>query len=329
MCMKLSILVPVYGVERYIEACAISLFEQSYTNIEYVFVDDCSPDGSIDLLRQVIVRYPQRQAQVTIIRHETNGGLGAARATALAHATGDYVMHVDSDDCLPQEACTCLMDKVIDTDADVVDGGYAETCHGKVIQTFKPFHGSDEAYLKLMLCQNVVSNRIWGRIYRRGLFTQHGINSVSGVDYSEDFCVVPRLLIHAKRAYTDQVVYHYRTDNMASYTHQLTAKNLQSMQRATLIVYDYFMTNDTTRQYAFALQLGMLNLLRSERKHKSIIKDHSNGQKTMEVFHPKGLIIRSLAACWQSRCPYSVANIAYLTVRRIYVTCISARWHKR
>ena len=88
MSTKLSILVPVYGVERFIETCATSLFEQTYPDIEYVFVDDCSPDGSIELLRQIIMRYPSRHGSVSIIRHDTNSGLGAARATALAHATG-------------------------------------------------------------------------------------------------------------------------------------------------------------------------------------------------------------------------------------------------
>lgn len=64
MSTKLSILVPVYGVERFIETCATSLFEQTYPDIEYVFVDDCSPDGSIELLRRIIMRYPSRHGSV-------------------------------------------------------------------------------------------------------------------------------------------------------------------------------------------------------------------------------------------------------------------------
>ena len=56
--MKVSILVPVYGVEKYIEKCAVSLFEQSYEDIEYIFVNDCTPDRSIEVLRGTIARYP-------------------------------------------------------------------------------------------------------------------------------------------------------------------------------------------------------------------------------------------------------------------------------
>ena len=61
--MKVSILIPVYGVERYIEKCAKSLFEQSYQDIEYVFVDDCTPDKSIEVLQSVIDSYPDRAHQ--------------------------------------------------------------------------------------------------------------------------------------------------------------------------------------------------------------------------------------------------------------------------
>ena len=62
--MKVSVLVPVYGVEKYIERCAVSLFEQTYENLEYIFVDDCSPDNSIEILENVLERYPHRKEQV-------------------------------------------------------------------------------------------------------------------------------------------------------------------------------------------------------------------------------------------------------------------------
>ena len=96
--MKVSILVPIYGVEHYIEQCARSLFEQSYSDIEYIFVNDCTPDSSMDILKQVLSIYPNRKSQVRIIEHEHNQGLGAARLTATKAATGEAVMHVDSDD---------------------------------------------------------------------------------------------------------------------------------------------------------------------------------------------------------------------------------------
>lgn len=95
---KISLLIPVYGVEKYIERCARSLFGQTYQNIEYIFVDDCTKDSSIAVLKKVLDDYPFRKEQVTIIHHNFNKGLSAARNTAFNHATGDYIIHVDSDD---------------------------------------------------------------------------------------------------------------------------------------------------------------------------------------------------------------------------------------
>ncbi len=84
---KISLLIPVYGVEKYIERCARSLFGQTYQNIEYIFVDDCTKDSSIAVLKKVLDDYPFRKEQVTIIHHNFNKGLSAARNTAFNHAT--------------------------------------------------------------------------------------------------------------------------------------------------------------------------------------------------------------------------------------------------
>lgn len=90
--LKISILTPIYGVEKYIEQCARSLFEQSYASIEYIFVDDCTPDKSIGILQSLLKEYPGRAQQVRIIHHDRNRGVGAARQTALMAATGDYLL---------------------------------------------------------------------------------------------------------------------------------------------------------------------------------------------------------------------------------------------
>ena len=88
--MKLSVIVPVYGVEKYIAHCAKSLLEQTYLDKELIFVDDASPDGSIGALKAVLAQYPSQQ--VSILHHEYNRGLAAARKTGLEAATGDYIV---------------------------------------------------------------------------------------------------------------------------------------------------------------------------------------------------------------------------------------------
>ena len=83
MNILVSILVPIYNVENFIEKCSVSLFEQTYKNIEYVFVNDCSPDHSIEVLEKVAKNYPNRINSIKIINHDVNKGLAGARNTAI------------------------------------------------------------------------------------------------------------------------------------------------------------------------------------------------------------------------------------------------------
>ena len=97
---KVSVIIPIFGVERFIRKCAETLMEQTLQEVEYIFVNDATPDGSISVLKEVIAYYPQRLTHVRIIEHKVNKGLPAARNTGLSYATGEYVFHCDSDDYL-------------------------------------------------------------------------------------------------------------------------------------------------------------------------------------------------------------------------------------
>ena len=113
-------LIPIFGVEKFIERCAVSLFEQTYPNIEYIFVNDCTKDKSIDILKEVVERYPTRNPQVRIIEHEKKTGLAGARNTAVAAATGEFLMHVDSDDYVDKEIVSKSVSRQLETNADIV-----------------------------------------------------------------------------------------------------------------------------------------------------------------------------------------------------------------
>lgn len=310
---KVSLLVPVYGVEQYIEACARSLFEQTYRDIEYVFVDDCSPDRSIDVLQRVVADYPERQAQVAIVRHDHNRGLGAARHTAFAAATGDFLMHVDSDDLLPKEAVALLVGKA--EEADIVDGGYAEWADGKTVKTHAPVRDTKVRYLKKILCQNVTSHHIWGRLYRRSLLEEHHIYSVEGIDYNEDYAVVPRALFFARRATVDETVYCYRTDNMASYTHNISEKNLMSFFRSCQLVADFIEREDKDGIYRTQVDTGMVNVYRCA-VGGGISLDKVDGICTYRVHHPVARF-----CIWLLRKGVAVrhVNLLYLSFRRLCV----------
>ncbi|MDO4159880.1 MAG: glycosyltransferase [Prevotellaceae bacterium] len=312
--MKISILVPVYGVEEYIERCAESLFKQTYQNLEYIFVNDCTPDKSIDILRSIMEKYPERKAQVHIITNDKNRGVGYTRASALNSATGDAVMIVDSDDYIPVDAAELMAKKMKETDADIVDGGYREVRNSGISDTIEPCQVNDQRkYLSLLICQDLVTNRMWGRLIKRRLFTDHDINTVEGIDFSEDYSLMTRLVFFAKRETIKENVYYYNMTNMASYTHNASEKHCISYIRSNKLAYDFFRKNDVEGIYRLPIQIGMTNMLRNLRRNNFA------QSKIDELFpyRPSWLWFRFLASIFRNKCPFSIANFIYLATRRI------------
>ena len=117
---KVSVIIPVYGVEKYIERCARSLFEQTLEDIEYIFVDDCTPDNSISILRKVLSEYPNREKQVKILHHDKNKGLAKARQTGLKIASGEYIAHCDSDDWVDKDLYKVLYNQAVNLKSDMI-----------------------------------------------------------------------------------------------------------------------------------------------------------------------------------------------------------------
>mgnify|MGYP000541624267 CR=1 FL=1 len=116
-----SVIVPIYGVEPYIEKCARSLFEQSLENMVFIFVNDCTPDKSVEILRQVIEDYPRRYLQIQIIEHEENRGLAMARNSGLLIAKGEYIIHCDSDDWVELDMYEEMYEKAMKYDKLVAE----------------------------------------------------------------------------------------------------------------------------------------------------------------------------------------------------------------
>ena len=100
--IKVSILVPFYNVEKYVGRCAESLFSQTYQNIEYVFVNDCTPDKSMEIINGMIDKYGV-SSQCKMIIHDQNQGISASRNDCLDNMTGDYFLFVDSDDYIDND----------------------------------------------------------------------------------------------------------------------------------------------------------------------------------------------------------------------------------
>lgn len=239
--MKVSLLVPVYGVERFIEKCAISLFEQTYRDIEYIFVDDCTPDFSINVLNNVIERYPERKNNVIILHHSENLGLAQARNTALEVATGDFVLNVDSDDYLELKAIERLCEVACRENAEViVFGSYTVYLNNKVPKPNTYNYTTKEVYIKSLL-EKKSSSCVWGKFVARNLYVRTKIRAIPGLNQGEDYAVMPRLLYYANHiAMIKDCLYNYVQYNNEAYTKSFHKKHISDLLLADETLSDFF-----------------------------------------------------------------------------------------
>ena len=110
----ISVIVPVYNVEEYLEECLNSILVQTYTNLEILIVNDGSTDNSLEILQE----FSQRDSRITIFTKE-NGGLSSARNLAIDEAKGEYFTFIDSDDYIEENYIEYLMKSLIDNEADI------------------------------------------------------------------------------------------------------------------------------------------------------------------------------------------------------------------
>lgn len=258
--MKVSILVPVYRVERYIERCANSIFRQSFKSIEYIFVDDCSPDNSIEILEKVLTKFPERMPYVKIVRHMCNLGLAVARNTALENASGDYVLHVDSDDFLEPEAVEILYRAASSKNADVVVFDMKKIFRHNIILCKDAIAENKFEYIRQLLWREV-NLGVCGKLFSRELFTNNGISFIEGLNFGEDYVITPRLMYYSKKIVKlDYYFYNYIQYNTSSYINTISDTSIDNVIQAVQVLTDFFISIKDAGQYSpLLIKMKLIN----------------------------------------------------------------------
>lgn len=254
-----SIGVPIYNVEPYIERCARSLFEQTYTNIEYVFVDDNSPDCSVDILKTTLEDYSDRIKQVKIVRYSTNVGLSTVRNKAVSVMSGEFVIWVDSDDFVELDMIEKLVSAQRQNDADIV------TCNtvvhlpkGKNYTMFSPIY-TTPTEMTLQLLRKKVPVSVWARLIRLCLYIENDIQTLEGINNAEDYQVMPRLAFFAKKVCSiDDTLYHYNCTNINSYTATYSPKLAEQVMISVNFLEQFF--QDKGIEYRDALNFSKVEI---------------------------------------------------------------------
>ncbi len=211
--VTISLIIPVYNVEKYLPKCLDSVINQTYKQIEIIIIDDGSTDNSGILCDE----YALRDNRIIVI-HQPNRGVSSARNTGLDIAKGEYVMFVDSDDYVEPTFCEKPLTIAIKEHVDIVSFGYFKIGNKTttVKKTYNPrIVQASEAIKQLIIMDDVVHGFVWNKFYKRTLF-EHVRFSVGRT--FEDQGVNYLLFHYAQRVFiSDEILYHYcRRDNSIS-----------------------------------------------------------------------------------------------------------------
>ncbi len=245
---KVSVIVPVYNVEKYLEKCVKSILDQDYTQLEIILVDD----GSTDKCGEICDRLANLDARIKVI-HKKNGGLSEARNYGIDMATGDYLVFIDSDDFIHKSYISVLLQTVLCTKADMAICNFTQVKEDQVIEdqeivfdkyNVHVYRGTEK--FDRLYSDNLRTVVAWNKIYARHLFAQlrypHG-------KLQEDEFVIHRLLYMADQvAYIDSALYFY-VQRSSSIMSIISLKNIHDGYDALLEREKFFLSKGLTKAY--------------------------------------------------------------------------------
>lgn len=238
--MKVSVIIPVYNIVKFIGKCADSLMQQTLDDVEYIFVNDASTDGSIGILESVLSSYPEKASSVRILHHDKNKGLPSARNTGLKAATGEYIFHCDGDDWVEADMLQALYRKAKESDADMVWCDWWLSFENNERLMKQPDLTSVDEAIRAMLCGSMKYN-VWNKLAKRDLYD--GILFPEGKSMGEDMTMICVASKAKKVAYKAGAYYHYRRTNTEALTQNYSEKKLNELKYNTQHTIEYLKAN--------------------------------------------------------------------------------------
>lgn len=237
--MKVSVIIPVYKVENFVERCIRSIINQTFTEgVECIVVNDCTPDRSMAIVEEMVKEYTGA-IQFRLINHECNRGIAVVRNTGLAAAEGDYLIYIDSDDYCEPDMLEKMYGKACEESADIVVADYWEEYKDKAI-----YRSQEVADQNIKCVRNLLNGKLaasnWNKLVRRDLLIEHGITYIENINYGEDYLVSLQLFYYAAKViYIPQAFLHYIQYNNSSCTFLPSKKSLEDIMRGEKIIIDF------------------------------------------------------------------------------------------
>lgn len=220
---KVSVIVPVYKVERYLEKCLKSLLYQSLTETEILVVNDGSPDDS----QKIIDRYARLFPQKIVSFQKENGGVAAARNFGIERAHGEYIAFLDGDDFADLDFCQRLYERAVETGADIVASDVRVLFPDGKVREVKSGHENADTREKIKKSLVSFYPVVWNKLYKRTLLEESGVRFSQGIATGEDVDFLYRLLPYAKSVAVEPFAFINYVQREGSVTARPDARILQ------------------------------------------------------------------------------------------------------
>lgn len=255
---KVSVVVPIYNVEKYIVRCAECLFRQTLDEMQFVFVDDASSDNSIALLEQTIERFPERKPHTIILRHPENLGLPTARATGLARVEAPFVAHCDSDDHVESNMYARLYETAMQNGSDLVFCGWKmHYPNGHVYTSFDKLASGDS-----LICNYLYERLrpyVWRLLIRTDLCRRVKFPTEN---FLEDWVQTAQLLTYAQHvSFLNEALYHHDVRSMSITTDMrldVMERKMQQCMTNYKLMHDFLMEHHPVEEKDFVFKKIMV-----------------------------------------------------------------------
>lgn len=268
---KISVITPVYNVKTFVEKCVSSLMRQTFKDVEYIFVDDASTDGSIDILETIVAQYPEND--VKILHHEKNSGLPATRKTGIEAARGEYIFNCDGDDFVEETMLEKMYAAVSMNDADYAYCDFYLSYENSERYMRCPAYNTPDEALRKGYLGGAMKYNVWNKLIRRSLY-KGVIFPVDHKKGGEDMIMLG-ILSKAKRvAYVPEALYHYVKTNAEAISEKFSEQRLIDIQynaNSAISVLEKNYPGDLTKEIAlFKLNVKLPFLITDEKRRHNV-----------------------------------------------------------
>lgn len=256
---KVSVVVPIHNSSQYIKKCVCSLFEQTLKDVEYIFVDDASIDDSVNVIKEILKMYPNRQSQCKFIYNEKNIGVSSSRNKGLMAASGDFICFCDNDDWIDRNMLLSMYNYTEYYKSDLVlcDAISVEYEEEKLLRICYPNTDRIAALRKYI---SSIWNPIWNMLIKRDLFFDNNIFFPEGKNMCEDYYVSTKLLLNSSNpVHIDKAYYYYNRSNSSSFLHNQSEESNRMKLDVNLDLISYFKEKGEYELYKKELCWRLLN----------------------------------------------------------------------